>query len=130
MRAVEDGLLAQRIALVHVDERLMVRVVGEERGLEIDAPRRSSPSIRSAKRRPWRSGTGVMSLSVTGDVAAVEPQVQPAGEDLGERRAVPPGHGRVEQGVGIGDLQFEGRVEVVDRERAGHGPAAPSRRSR
>ena len=122
---VEDGLVAQRIAFVDVDEGLMGAVVGEERGLDVDPSgcRRALGAQREAQALPIGHRLGVAQRDR--DVPSIDAQMQPAGEDLGQRRAVPPGHGRVEQGVGVGDLQLEGRVEVVHGQRCRSARPAP-----
>ena len=111
--------MAQRVALVDVDERLVRPVVREHRGVEVDPARRRRPLEAQRETQPLPIGHGFDVGQRDDGVAAVESQVQPAGQDLGEGRAVPPRHGRIEQGVGVGDFQLVGGVEVVDDERAG-----------
>ena len=70
---VEDRLVPQRAVLVDVDERLVQRVVGEQRRVD----RRRAPGGRatgaaSANRSACRSGIGVRSDSATGDGTAVD----------------------------------------------------------
>ena len=123
---VEDGLVPQRAVLVDVDERLVLAVVGEQRGVD----RRRAPgrpagrAAASGNRSACRSGTGVRSDSVTAAGLAVDDQPQPAGEEVGERRRVPRAPSPASSSAAAsGEAELVRGVEVVDRQRAGDAAA-------
>jgi hypothetical protein len=116
---VEDGLMAQRAVLVDVDERLVQGVVGKQRRVDCH-PRRASRD-RRGEREPQRLPLGERRQvrQRHGDGAAIDHEPQPAGEQFGQRGAVPAGRRRIEQCPGVREPELVCGVEVVDRERTG-----------
>ncbi len=118
MSGVENRLVAQRPALVHVDERLVIRVVGEEGGFDPQTARwacgidahRETHALTVGHRRDVTEGDDRR--------PAVEQKPQPALQHLGQGALMPSRHRRIQQRVGIGQPQLEGRIEIVHRQRA------------
>ena len=112
--------MPQRAVLVDVDERLVLAVVGEERGVDADAPGaagRGRRRDRETQRLAVRHRRHVRQRH--GHRLAVDDQPQPAGEEVGEGRSVPLRRRGIEQRRGVRESQFVRRVEVVHRQRAG-----------
>ena len=112
--------MAQRAVLVDVDERLVLAVVREERGVDADAP-----GAAGATRRRDREAQG-LAVRHRRDVRqrdghrlAVDVQPQPAGEEVDEGWSVSLRRRGIEQRRGVRESQFVRRVEVVHRQRAG-----------
>ena len=118
---VEDRLMTQGAVLVDVDERLVLRIVGEERGVDAQpawaAGRRLAGASANAKRTAWRSGSDVMSESA---IATGRPSTTQRSRRLSrsrERRAVACRRRGIEQCGRVRQAELVRGVEVVDGER-------------
>jgi hypothetical protein len=120
MPGVEDGLVPQRLAFVDVDERLVRAVVREEHRVDVHAPRCLRGVEGDVEAQALTIGHGDHAGEPHRHGRAVEQERETPLQHRGQRRPVSPGHGGIEQGVGVGELQFVGGVEVVDGERAVH----------
>ena len=115
--AVENGLRPQRVAFIDIEERLMIRIVGEH--------------VRTDRHRTWPAGQLIADL---------HPERLPIGEHVGrrprrrqrhavsgelqswtqqraDRRRSPVGHAPIEQQLGLRDVQIVREIDNMRDQR-------------